>query len=88
MRLLFVEDDSRVADHVVKGLSEAGHVVDHVADGRSGLFQAAGEGYDVIISDRMLPQCGRPDHPAGPCAPRATRRWSWCSARSARWTSG
>jgi two-component system OmpR family response regulator len=55
MHLLFVEDDARVADHVVKGLTEAGHVVDHIADGRDGLFQAAGEGYDVIILDRMLP---------------------------------
>ncbi len=55
MHLLFVEDDSRVADHVVRALNEAGHVVDHVVDGRSGLFQAAGESYDVIILDRMLP---------------------------------
>lgn len=55
MRLLLVEDDSRVGDFVAKGLREAGHLVDHVADGREGLYRAAGESYDVVILDRMLP---------------------------------
>ena len=55
MRILFIEDDSRVADYVTKGLREAGHGVEHVADGRDGLFRAAGESYDLILLDRMLP---------------------------------
>ena len=55
MRILLVEDDARVAAHVTKGLGEDGHVVDHLADGRDGLYRAAAETYDVIILDRMLP---------------------------------
>lgn len=56
MRVLVVEDDRRVADHVVKGLKGAGWLVDHVADGREALFRVAAERYDVIVLDRMLPQ--------------------------------
>jgi len=56
MRVLLVEDDARTADYIVKGLHEAGFVVDHVDDGRSGLFQAMDGAYDVLIVDRMLPE--------------------------------
>lgn len=55
MHVLVVEDDERVASHVVKGLKAEGLLVDHVADGRQALFQAAAETYDVIVLDRMLP---------------------------------
>jgi two-component system, OmpR family, response regulator len=55
MRILVVEDDKDVAAFVVKGLKEAGHVVEHAATGRDGLFMAASEGFDAIILDRMLP---------------------------------
>lgn len=55
MHVLVVEDDARVAGHVVKGLKAEGHLVDHVADGREALFQAAAGAYDVIVLDRMLP---------------------------------
>jgi two-component system OmpR family response regulator len=56
MHVLIVEDDERVAGHVVKGLKAEGWLVDHVADGRQALFQIAAETYDVIVLDRMLPQ--------------------------------
>lgn len=55
MHVLVVEDDARVADHVVKGLRAEGWRVDHVADGREGLFRVAAETYDVVVLDRMLP---------------------------------
>jgi two-component system OmpR family response regulator len=55
MRILVVEDDSKTAGYIVKGFSEAGHVCDHVADGRDALFQATRESYDVLVVDRMLP---------------------------------
>ncbi len=55
MHVLVVEDDERVASHVVKGLKGEGWLVDHVADGRQALFQVAAETYDVIVLDRMLP---------------------------------
>ena len=56
MKLLVVEDDRETAAYLRKALSEAGHSVDHAAEGREGLFLAAGETYDVIVLDRMLPQ--------------------------------
>ncbi len=56
MRLLVVEDDTEIADFICRGLREAGHVVDHAANGRDGLFMATGEGYDAIVLDRLMPQ--------------------------------
>ncbi len=55
MRILVVEDDKDVAGFVVKGLKEAGHVIEHAANGRDGLFLAASENFDAIVLDRMLP---------------------------------
>ena len=55
MRVLVVEDDRDVAGFVVKGLREAGHVVEHADNGRDGLFLAASEAFDAIVLDRMLP---------------------------------
>ncbi|MEW5683669.1 MAG: response regulator transcription factor [Pseudomonadota bacterium] len=55
MHVLVVEDDERVASHVVKGLKAEGWLVDHVSDGREALFRVASETYDVIVLDRMLP---------------------------------
>jgi len=55
MRILLIEDDPEVAAFVAKGLRESGHVVDHAADGREGLFLASSEPYDVLVVDRLLP---------------------------------
>jgi two-component system OmpR family response regulator len=55
MRILVVEDDKEVAGFVLKGLREAGHIVEHSDNGRDGLFMAASETFDAIILDRMLP---------------------------------
>lgn len=54
-KILLVEDDDSTADYISNGLSEAGFVVDRVANGRDGLFQATDGGYDCIVLDRMLP---------------------------------
>lgn len=55
MKILVIEDDRETADYVRKGLEEAGHVVDVAANGRDGLFLAAGEPFDLIVADRRLP---------------------------------
>jgi two-component system, OmpR family, response regulator len=55
MRILVVEDDEKTAAFMVKGLNEAGYVVDHAATGRDGLFLATSGDYDAAIVDRMLP---------------------------------
>ena len=56
MQILLIEDDARVADHVARGLREAGHLVELAREGREGLLKAAADHYDAIILDRMLPQ--------------------------------
>ena len=56
MKVLLIEDDPQTADYVKKGLSQGGHVVDHAANGRDGLFLASSEKFDVIVVDRRLPQ--------------------------------
>ncbi|MGR7993735.1 MULTISPECIES: response regulator transcription factor [unclassified Xanthobacter] len=55
MRLLLVEDDRDAAEYLRKAFREAGHVVDHAADGEAGLALALDGKYDVLLVDRMLP---------------------------------
>ncbi len=55
MKVLLIEDDRETADYVARGLRENGHVVDHAATGRDGLFLAADGGHEVVVVDRMLP---------------------------------
>ncbi|WP_338465687.1 response regulator transcription factor [Novosphingobium sp. ZN18A2] len=54
-RILVIEDDDRLAEYVVQGLTEANYVVDRAANGRDGLFLASDSEFDVVILDRMLP---------------------------------
>lgn len=56
MRILVIEDDQEIARYLRKGLSEAGHTVEHADNGRDGLYLATGESFDAIILDRLLPQ--------------------------------
>jgi two-component system OmpR family response regulator len=56
MRVLLVEDDSRIASFVLKGLKEAGFAVDHAADGEVGLEMALSAPYDAAVIDIMLPR--------------------------------
>lgn len=55
MKILLIEDDDAAAAHIAKSLRQHGHVVDWAPNGRDGMFLAAGETYDVMIVDRMLP---------------------------------
>ena len=56
MRILLVEDDSRVASFIRRGLKEENYAVDLAADGEEGLFLAQTEEYDLIILDLLLPK--------------------------------
>ena len=56
MRVLVVEDDLEAQRYLVKGLKEAGHVVDEASEGETGLTLALSRPYDVAIIDRMLPR--------------------------------
>lgn len=55
MRILVIEDDREAARYLVKALGEAGHVVDHAADGEEGAGLAREGQHDILIVDRMLP---------------------------------
>lgn len=55
MKILVIEDDKTTSAYIRNGMVELGHVVDIAENGRDGLFLAAGEPYDVMIVDRMLP---------------------------------
>ncbi len=56
MRILVIEDDSKIAAFVVNGLKQNGFAVDHAADGEQGLAMAATLPYDTIVLDLMLPK--------------------------------
>lgn len=55
MKILLAEDDRKVADFIIAGLSEHGHSVDHVADGREALTYCLYNNCDIAILDRMMP---------------------------------
>ncbi len=56
MRILLVEDDTKVARFVRNGLKEEGFAVDVAEDGQQGLNFARDFDYDVIILDILLPK--------------------------------
>jgi two-component system OmpR family response regulator len=56
MRILVVEDDSKIASFVVNGLKQSGFAVDHSADGEDGLLRAQTVEYDAAVIDVMLPK--------------------------------
>ncbi len=55
MRLLLVEDDSRMARFIARGLREQAYAVDVVANGDDALYQIAINTYDAVILDVMIP---------------------------------
>jgi two-component system copper resistance phosphate regulon response regulator CusR len=55
MKILIVEDETKTAKFLKKGLSEAGYVVDVAADGMQGLHLALEFYVDLIILDVMIP---------------------------------
>jgi len=55
MKVLIIEDESKIASLIKEGLSEQSYISEICHDGPSGLSYALTEEYDVIILDRMLP---------------------------------
>jgi two-component system, OmpR family, response regulator len=54
-RVLFVEDDERLASLTMRALQGYGVEVEWVADGRRGLAEALKGRHDVVVLDLMLP---------------------------------
>jgi two-component system copper resistance phosphate regulon response regulator CusR len=55
MRILLVEDDSRIARFVTQALREHAYAVDATADGDDALYKASVNDYDAVILDVMIP---------------------------------
>lgn len=55
MRLLLIEDETRLADNIAAALREAGFTVDHAADGPAGSHLGEQNVFDAVILDLMLP---------------------------------
>lgn len=55
MRVLLVEDDDAIRSVLERGLRAEGFEVDSCADGKTGLWQAIGGGYQAIVLDLLLP---------------------------------
>jgi DNA-binding response OmpR family regulator len=55
MRILVVEDESRLADLIKRGLTHEGHAVDLAETGEEALDWVDAASHDVIVLDIMLP---------------------------------
>ncbi|HET6949795.1 MAG TPA: response regulator transcription factor [Acidimicrobiales bacterium] len=55
MKLLLVEDDTKLAAAVKRGLEAEGFAVEVAADGEDGLWRATEGTYDLVLLDIMLP---------------------------------
>jgi two-component system copper resistance phosphate regulon response regulator CusR len=55
MRILLVEDDSRIARFVSQALREQAYAVDAAADGDDALYKVSVNDYDAVILDVMIP---------------------------------
>lgn len=56
VKLLIVEDDTKILSFLSNGFTDLGHAVDSAQDGEDGEYMAMLNHYDVIILDWMLPQ--------------------------------
>ncbi len=56
LKILLVEDESKIAEFVIEGLRSAGYQVEHVTDGVSGLKNIFKNNYDLVLLDIMLPK--------------------------------
>ena len=55
MNLLLVEDETRVADFILRGLRAEGWMVTHAAEAEMALELMDGHSFDVLVLDLMLP---------------------------------
>ena len=55
MNILLVEDESKIANSIKRGLEESAYNVEWATDGREGIKRSQEQDYDLIILDVMLP---------------------------------
>ena len=56
LKILLIEDEAKIAEFVIKGLTASGFEVTHVADGEQGLSAVLESSHDLVILDVMLPK--------------------------------
>lgn len=56
MHILVVEDDTKIAAFIARGLRQEGYVVDAADNGIDGFHRAMSEAYDAAVIDVMLPR--------------------------------
>ena len=56
LKILLIEDEGKIAEFVIKGLSAAGYDVTHLDDGERGLAAVLEGAHDLVILDVMLPK--------------------------------
>ncbi len=56
MRILIVEDETKVANFLKKGLEQSGYEADIAVDGEEGYRKFCSSEYDLILLDLMLPK--------------------------------
>ena len=91
MRILIVEDETKMAALLKRGLEEEGYAVDVAATGTDGLWAGTENPYDAIVLDVMLPELdgfavcrelragadGRPSSCSPPATMSATASRGW-----------
>jgi two-component system, OmpR family, copper resistance phosphate regulon response regulator CusR len=56
IRVLVIEDESAIADFLIRGLREEGYVVEHAADGGTAWTMLRASEWDLVILDWWLPE--------------------------------
>lgn len=54
-RILVVEDEARIADFLLRGLTEEGYAVEHAADGQAAWLKLQTDTWDLVLLDWWLP---------------------------------
>ncbi|PQO41940.1 response regulator transcription factor [Blastopirellula marina] len=55
IRILLIEDDTEIAEFILRGLREEAFIVERAADGQEGWFALQSGGWDVVLLDWWLP---------------------------------
>lgn len=55
IRILLIEDESRIADFLIRGLTEEGYTLEHVHDGALAWPRLQNEAWDLVLLDWWLP---------------------------------
>ena len=56
MQILIIEDETKIAEFLAKGLNESGYLASFAHDGLTGLKLLQEKNFDLVILDVMLPE--------------------------------